>query len=166
MTCSTMWGWPFLWLHACTCTRLGFYNAGSIGSNNGPFTRNATARKNSASDNVDFSGKLLDTWTSWIFWTFGSLGGALGFLTSRTFWQFWHLGDLDPFATWIVSRSKPDTWIYDHNRHVNIKPKPDINKNQLNFLQKLPSYLPFLFLYLNDITFHSIFKASTLYFKG
>ena len=68
-------------------------------------TRNATARKNSASDNVDFSGKLLDTWTSWIFWTFGSLGGALGFLTSRTFWQFRQhgsLGPLDLLAIWIL----------------------------------------------------------------
>ena len=34
---------------------------------------------------------------------------------------------------WIVSRPKPDTRICDHDRHANIKPKPDINKNQLNF---------------------------------
>ena len=32
-----------------------------------------------------------------------------------------------------VPRPKPDTWIYDHDRHANIIPKPDINKNQLNF---------------------------------
>ena len=33
----------------------------------------------------------------------------------------------------LVSRPKPDTRICDHDRHANIKPKPDINKNQLNF---------------------------------
>ena len=32
-----------------------------------------------------------------------------------------------------MSRPKPDTQICDHDRHANIKPKPDINKNQLNF---------------------------------
>ena len=33
----------------------------------------------------------------------------------------------------VLSRPKPDTRICDHDRHANIKPKPDINKNQLNF---------------------------------
>ena len=33
----------------------------------------------------------------------------------------------------FLSRPKPDTWICDHDRHANIKPKPNINKNQLNF---------------------------------
>ena len=51
----------------------------------------------------------------------------------------------------FVSHPKPDTWICDHDQHVNIKPKPSINKNQLNFLQKflqkLPSFFSFLFLY-------------------
>ena len=68
-----------------------------------------------------------------------------------------------------LSRPKPDTRIYDHDRHANIKPKSDINKNQLNFnklLQKLSSFFSFLFLYLNDITFYLIFRASTLYLKG
>ena len=32
-----------------------------------------------------------------------------------------------------VSSPKPDTRIYDHDWHANIKPKPDIDKNQLNF---------------------------------
>ena len=32
-----------------------------------------------------------------------------------------------------MSRPKPDTRICDHDWHANIKPKPDINKNQLNF---------------------------------
>ena len=32
-----------------------------------------------------------------------------------------------------LSRPKPDTRICDHDRHANIKSKPDINKNQLNF---------------------------------
>ena len=42
------------------------YNAEFNGSNNGPFTiqGNAITRKSSAFDNVDFSGKLLDTWIS------------------------------------------------------------------------------------------------------
>ena len=34
-----------------------------------------------------------------------------------------------------LSRPKPDTRICDHDRHANIKPIRDINKNQLNFLQ-------------------------------
>ena len=49
-----------------------------------------------------------------------------------------------------MPRPKPDTRICDHDRHVNIKPKPGINKNQLNFyklLQKLSSFFSFLFLY-------------------
>ena len=33
----------------------------------------------------------------------------------------------------MLSRPKPDTRICDHDRHANIKPKPNINKNQLNF---------------------------------
>ena len=32
-----------------------------------------------------------------------------------------------------MSHPKPDTRICDHDRHANIKPKPDINKNHLNF---------------------------------
>ena len=47
----------------------------------------------------------------------------------------------------FVSHLKPDTRICDHDRHVNIKPKPGINKNQLNFLQKLLFFFSFLFLY-------------------
>ena len=48
-----------------------FYNVGFIGSNSRPFAiqGNASTRKSSASNNVDFSGKLLDllvTWTTWI----------------------------------------------------------------------------------------------------
>ena len=38
---------------------------------------------------------LLVTWIAWIPWTFGSLGGAIGFLTSRTF------GNFDILAIWI-----------------------------------------------------------------
>ena len=43
-----------------------------------------------------------------------------------------------------MSRPKPNAricdhnWICDHDRHANIKLKPNINKNQLKFLQKLP----------------------------
>ena len=47
----------------------------------------------------------------------------------------------------FVPHPKPDTLIYDHDWHVIIKPKPGINKNQLNFLQKLPFFFSFLFLY-------------------
>ena len=64
-----------------------------------------------------------------------------------------------------MSRPKPDTWICDHDRHANIKPKPDINKNQLNFYKSFPLSLNFLFLYLKDITFHLTFRASILYSK-
>ena len=74
-----------------TCLyKICFYNVGFIGSNNVPLTIqvNAITRKSLASNNVDFSGKLLDsmhllvTWTSWVSWTFGSLKGTLGLLTS------------------------------------------------------------------------------------
>ena len=65
-----------------------------------------------------------------------------------------------------LSRPKPDTRICDHDWHTNIKLKPDINKNQLNFYKSFPlSYFSFLFLYLNDITFHLTFRASILYSK-
>ena len=37
-----------------------------------------------------------------------------------------------------LSRPKSDTWICDHDRHANIKPKLDINKNQLNFYKNFP----------------------------
>ena len=40
--------------------------------------------------------------------------------------------DLIHFDFW-VSRPKLDTRICDHDRHANIKPKPNINKNQPNF---------------------------------
>ena len=49
---------------------------------------------------------------------------------------------------WVVhvsgrlSRPKPDTRICDHDRHANIKPKPDINKNQLKLLQNFYRSLP------------------------
>ena len=66
-----------------------------------------------------------------------------------------------------MSHPKPNTRICDHDQHANIKFKSDINKDQLNFLQKLlqelPSFFSFLFHYLNDITFHLTFRASTLY---
>ena len=67
-----------------------FYNAGFIGSNNGPFTIQEMQLRGKAQGSS---------------WTLGSLGGALGFLTSRTFWQFWHLGNLgsvDLLAIWIL----------------------------------------------------------------
>ena len=61
---------------------------------------------------------------------------------------------------WVVhvsgrlSRPKPDTRICDHDRHANIKPKPDINKNQLNFYKTFPKASLFYF----RIIFFSILK--------
>ena len=48
-----------------------------------------------------------------------------------------------------LSHPKPDTRICDHDRHANIKHKPDINKNQLNFFQNF--YKNF------SLSFHSCF---------
>ena len=48
---------------------------------------------------------------------------------------------------WAVSRPKPDIQICDHDRHANIKPKPDINKNQLNFFQNFYKSFPLSFHY-------------------
>ena len=51
-----------------TCLyKIFFYNAKFIDSNSGPFIiqENAIVRKSSASDNVDFLGKFLDTWIFW-----------------------------------------------------------------------------------------------------
>ena len=49
----------------------------------------------------------------------------------------------------FVSRPKPGTWICDHDRHANIKPKPDINKNQLNFLKTFTKSFLFLFIFVS-----------------
>ena len=68
-----------------------------------------------------------------------------------------------------MSRLKLDTWICDHDWHANIKLKPDINKNQLNFYKTFTKTFLFLFilvLYLNYITFHLTFRAFTLYSKN
>ena len=48
---------------------------------------------------------------------------------------------LEPNAHW-VSRPKPDTRICEYDRHANIKPKPDINKNQLNFYKTFKKGFP------------------------
>ena len=48
---------------------------------------------------------------------------------------------------WAVSRPKPDIRICDHDRHANIKSKPDINKNQLNFFQNFYKSFPLSFHY-------------------
>ena len=45
-----------------------------------------------------------------------------------------------------MSRPKPGTRICDHDRHANIKPKLDINKNQLNFLKNFTKASLFLFI--------------------
>ena len=57
-------------------------------------TRHATTRKSSASDTVDFSGKLLDTWTSWQLKQHGSLG-PLDLLGESL--DSWHLGPFGNF---------------------------------------------------------------------
>ena len=44
---------------------------------------------------------LLATWTTWVSWTFRSLGGALGFLTSKAFGNLGNLGLLGYWAAWI-----------------------------------------------------------------
>ena len=45
-----------------------------------------------------------------------------------------------------MSRPKPGTRIFDHDRHANIKSKPDINKNQLNFLKTFTKAFLILFI--------------------
>ena len=45
-----------------------------------------------------------------------------------------------------MSRPKPDTRICDHDQHVTIKPKPSINKNQLNFYKTFTKASLFLFI--------------------
>ena len=81
--------------------KICFYDAGFISSNSGPFTIqvNAITRKSSAFDNVDFSGKLLDTCTSWQFRQHGSLGPLdlfEDFLATCTSWQIRQHGTLGP----------------------------------------------------------------------
>ena len=57
----------------------------------------------------------------------------------------------------LLSRPKPDTQICDHDRYANIKPKPDINKNQLNFYQNFYKSFPY--------SFHSCFFTSRYNFS-
>ena len=52
-----------------------------------------------------------------------------------------------------LSRPKPDTRICDHDWHANIKLKPDINKNQLNFYKSF------------SLSFHSCFISSLYNFS-
>ena len=49
---------------------------------------------------------------------------------------------------WLLSCPKLDTRICDQDQHANIKVKPDINKNQLNFYKSFPLFFSF---------FHSCF---------
>ena len=46
------------------------------------------------------------------------------------------------FEKVVMSRPKLDTRICDHDWHANIKFKPDINKNQLNFFQNFYKSFP------------------------
>ena len=45
-----------------------------------------------------------------------------------------------------MSSPKPGTRICDHDRYANIKLKPDINKNQLNFYKTFTKASLFLFI--------------------
>ena len=45
----------------------------------------------------------------------------------------------------FLSRPKPNTWICDHDQHANIKLKPDINMNQLNFYKSFPPSFHYYF---------------------
>ena len=49
----------------------------------------------------------------------------------------------------LVSRPKPGTQICDHDQHANIKPKPNINKNQLNFLKTFTKAFLILFIFVS-----------------
>ena len=67
-----------------------------------------------------------------------------------------------------MSCPKPNTRICDHDRHANIKFKPNINKNQLKFLKTFPKAYLFLFILVSlllDIIFHLIIRAFTPYSK-
>ena len=110
MTCLTMREGLILWFHACT--KFAFYNDGFIDSNDGPFTIQEMWLRGKArflimltSWGSSWTLDLLVIWTVWISWTFGSLEGAIGFLSSRTFanldplpiwtaWIFWQFGSL------------------------------------------------------------------------
>ena len=55
--------------------------------------------------------------------------------------------DLHLGAMHKLSHPKPDTRICDHNQHANIKLKPDINKNRLNFYKSFPFSFSFFFFF-------------------
>ena len=56
------------------------------------------------------------------------------------------IGDGGAMEVGLLSRPKPDTRIYGHDRYANIKLKPDINKNQLNFYKSFTKASLFLFI--------------------
>ena len=107
MICLVMQVGPFFWIYACT--RFAFTTLGSLAP-----TVSLLQYKymwlqektwlwqcgllEEALGHLD----LLVTWIAWISWTFGSLEGALGFLTSRTFGNFASLGNLDLLVIWIL----------------------------------------------------------------
>ena len=55
-----------------------------------------------------------------------------------------------------VSCPKHGIWICDHDRHANIKPKPDINKNQLNFLKTFTKAFLILFIFVYLLKWYKI----------
>ena len=55
----------------------------------------------------------------------------------------------------LLSHPKPDTRICDHDRHVNIKPKPGINKNQLNYYKTITKASLFLFIFVSLLKWYN-----------
>ena len=101
MTCLTKWEGPFLWLQACT--KFAFTTLGSSAIIMGLLQYKK----------CNYEEKLGFRWCGpfeGALGHFGSLGGALGFLTSRTFWLFRYLGNSNPLVIWISWRSP---WILD-----------------------------------------------------
>ena len=56
----------------------------------------------------------------------------------------------------LLSRPKPDTQICDHDRHANIKPKPDINKNHLTFSKLLPKAFLFFSILVSLLKLYNL----------
>ena len=66
---------------------------------------------------------------------------------------------------WLkMSCPKPDTRICDHDRHANIKPKPDINRNQLNFFQNFSKSFPLSFHYFSLLKWYNFHRHKNLTF--
>ena len=67
-------------------------------------------------------------------------------LLLRTKFDLFYIFFLTNSYCYLLSRPKPGTRICDHDRHANIKPKPNINKNQLTFNKTFTKSFLFLFI--------------------